>query len=69
MKAVALVGSDESRIELLQEIDKMDGLVEQIGNMARLDGEYGDMQEGTKIWSAYEANGFTSYMTKRPFGG
>ena len=69
MKAVVLAGSDEKRTELLQGVDKMDGLIERVGNMARLDGEYEDMQEGTKIWSAYEANGITPYMTRRPFGG
>ena len=49
MRAVALADSEEKRIELLQEVDKIDGLVEQIENMARLDGGYENMQEGTRI--------------------
>jgi hypothetical protein len=69
MRAVAFAGSDEKRIELLQEVDKMDELVEQIEKMATLDGEYEDMQEGTRIWSAYEANGITPYMRKWTHGG
>jgi hypothetical protein len=64
MRDVILASSEEKRIELLREVDRVDGLVEEIEEEARMNGHYEELGGGTKIWSAYRARGITPYKKR-----
>jgi hypothetical protein len=64
MREVVLASSEEKRIELLREVDRVDGLVEEIEEEARMNGHYEELGGGTKIWSAYRARGITPYKKR-----
>jgi head-tail adaptor len=64
MRDVALARSEEKMVELLKEVDRVDGLVEEIEEEARINGHNEEVEEGTRIWSAYEARGITPYTRR-----